>query len=61
MNQTSNRFVITHRTRYEYSEPVAMCQNQVMMVPRELPRVRCHASTMNIVPKPSLSHSHVDY
>ncbi|MGV3486894.1 MAG: transglutaminase family protein [Planctomycetaceae bacterium] len=61
MNPTSNRFVITHRTRYQYSDPVAMCQNQIMMIPRDLPRVRCHDSALNIMPKPTLSHSHTDY
>jgi transglutaminase-like putative cysteine protease len=61
MSQLSNRFLITHRTRYRYSDPVAICQNQVMMVPRDLPRVRCHDTLMTIEPEPTLSHSHVDY
>ena len=31
------------------------------MVPRDLPRVTCHDTLMDITPRPSLSHSHVDY
>jgi transglutaminase-like putative cysteine protease len=61
MSSSSNRFAITHRTRYRYSDPVAICQNQIMMVPRNLPRVRCHDTTMNITPAPTLSHSHSDF
>lgn len=61
MSNSSNRFAITHRTRYKYSDPVAICQNQIMMVPRDLPRVRCHDTVMDITPEPSLSHSHCDY
>ena len=61
MSQRNNRVTITHRTRYRYSDPVAICQNQVMMVPRNLPRVCCHDTLMTITPKPTLSHSHIDY
>jgi len=61
MSNVSNRFAITHRTHYRYSDPVAICQNQVMMVPRDLPRVSCHDTMMEISPKPTLSHSHIDY
>jgi transglutaminase-like putative cysteine protease len=61
MSDAVKRFAITHRTRYRYSDPVAICQNQVMMVPRDLPRVCCHDTVMNIKPNPTLSHSHFDY
>lgn len=61
MNPSSQHYAITHRTHYRYSDAVAICQNQVMMVPRELPRVHCHRTKMVIIPKPVLSHSHTDY
>ncbi len=61
MTSASSRYSITHRTQYLYSDPVAICQNQVMMVPRDLPRVKCHESEIEISPSPGLSHSHVDY
>lgn len=57
----SNRYRITHRTHYRYSDPVAICQNQVMMIPRELPRVRCQRTDVKICPTPGQSSAHVDY
>jgi transglutaminase-like putative cysteine protease len=57
----SSRYRITHRTLYRYSEPVAICQNQVMMIPRELPRVRCQRTEVKISPTPGQSSAHVDY
>jgi len=58
---TSSRYRITHKTHYRYTDPVAICQNQVMMIPRELPRVRCRETKVQILPPPGLSSSHVDY
>jgi transglutaminase-like putative cysteine protease len=40
---------------------VAICQNQVMMIPRELPRVHCHHVDVSIEPEPSQSCFHLDY
>jgi transglutaminase-like putative cysteine protease len=58
---SSSRYRITHKTHYRYTDPVAICQNQVMMIPRELPRVRCRSTHVHIQPPPGLSSSHVDY
>ncbi len=60
-NTPVSRYQITHKTHYQYSDSVAICQNQVMMSPRKLPRVRCHATQVDIRPIPGLSHWHVDY
>ncbi len=57
----SSRYRITHKTRYQYSDPVAICQNQVMMLPRQLPRVRCHDLQVEILPTPGQLGSHTDY
>lgn len=58
---SSSRYRITHKTHYRYTDPVAICQNQVMMIPRELPRVRCRSTHVHIQPSPGLSSSHDDY
>jgi len=58
---SSSRYRITHKTHYRYTDPVAICQNQVMMIPRELPRVKCRETKVQIQPTPGLSSSHVDY
>ncbi|TVP99532.1 MAG: transglutaminase family protein [Planctomycetaceae bacterium] len=57
----SSCYRITHRTEYRYSDPVAICQNQVMLTPRELPRVRCHRTDVQILPAPGQCRSHADY
>lgn len=55
------RYRITHGTHYQYSDSVAICQNQVMMIPRRLPRVCCHDTRVEITPQPGQSSWHVDY
>lgn len=57
----SSRYHITHRTDYRYSDPVAICQNQVMLTPRGLPRVRCHKTDVRIQPVPGEFRTHLDY
>ncbi len=61
MSDPTCQFSVTHQTRYRYSEPVAICQNQVMMVPRRLPRVRCQETEIVVKPTPTLFFSHVDH
>lgn len=57
----SRRYRITHETRYLYSDPVAICQNQVMMIPRQLPTVQCREVTVSITPPPHQIGTHIDY
>ena len=59
------RYRITHRTRYEYSEPVAICQNQLRMMPRTIGSAtystECHHAHACISPEPDVFVRHEDY
>ena len=63
--QLSARYRITHRTRYSYSSPVAICQNQLRMMPRShastYNSVECEFATATISPEPSVLCEHNDY
>ena len=55
------RYKIEHRTLYNYSEPVAVCQNQLRMMPAPRPDVICHDTQLEILPTPVNSDEHRDY
>ena len=59
------RYRITHVTRYKYAEPVAICQNQLRMLPRnfEAPfvTVKCQRSRATVRPQPEQLVEHLDY
>lgn len=55
------RYRITHETIYRYSEPVALCQNQLRMRPRNRPRLKCHDCDVKITPHPESINTHPDY
>lgn len=61
----SAHYRITHQTRYRYSEPVAICQNQLRMMPRTLETrysgVQCERVATSIEPEPDTYLEHVDY
>lgn len=46
------RYKVTHRTVYNYSEPVAVCHNQVLLTPRDDPHQRCRWHSLLIKPRP---------
>ena len=58
-------YQITHRTRYRYSEPVAICQNQLRMMPQVISgaaiQSRCYWSKATIHPEPNVLLEHIDY
>lgn len=60
-----SRYRIAHRTTYQYSEPVAICQNQLRMVPRAISsplfRVDCLTANVGISPDPDMMTEHTDY
>lgn len=60
-----SNYRIRHRTLYKYSEPVAICQNQVRMMPRSMAtrvfRVDSHYVQAKISPEPDHYHEHHDY
>ncbi len=56
-----SHYRISHRTRYSYSDSVAICQNQLRMQPRTGGRVTVRSSNISIYPKPDNVFEHKDY
>ncbi|MCR9210586.1 MAG: transglutaminase family protein [bacterium] len=53
---------IVHETKYTYSEPVAVCLNQLRMRPQtRSPSVVCNQCTVTIEPVPAKVDTHPDY
>ena len=44
---------VEHKTIYEYSEPVSICQNEARLRPRNFEKQRCTLSTLEISPRPT--------
>lgn len=57
---SSVTYLVEHTTRYHYSEPVAVCHNELHLVPRSLPRQRVLANTVHVQPQPVVLATHVD-
>lgn len=59
------RYRITHRTHYKYSAAVAICQNQLRMMPRpfksRMASLECHRVNVEIDPLPTISSEYSDY
>lgn len=55
------RYRIRHRTEYQYSNNVAVCQNQVRMQPVTGGNITCDHSDLTIVPEPTSRAEHIDY
>ena len=55
------RYKITHETHYEYTVPVAICQNQLRMLPTSRDHVQVHSASSRIEPAPDTFQRHVDY
>ena len=58
---TQAEYQIVHQTAYDYSEPVALCQNQLRMRPRAQPHLICHSCDVEIDPIPTSIDTHPDY
>ncbi len=54
-------YSITHRTRYEYSEPAALSQNDVCLSSRTTSHQTCESVDLNIFPVPSSLSERSDY
>lgn len=54
------KYKITHTTTYQYSTPVSVCHNVVMISPRETPSGVCLSHRLNIRPAPQVSHRRTD-
>lgn len=55
------RYRITHKTRYDYSTPVAVCQNMVRLKPRSFPGHQCLSHTLRISPVATGRASRFDF
>lgn len=55
------KFRIKHTTRYEYSEPVSLCQNLARLTPLNNEHQVCKNSHFEITPVPSYLGEHRDY
>jgi transglutaminase-like putative cysteine protease len=58
---TPVRYRIRHRTEYQYSQRVGVCQNQIRMQPVSGGQVTCDASEITIDPTPTTQEKHNDY
>ena len=65
MVEQQTRYRIKHHTQYQYTEPVAICQNQLRMMPsnrtQALSRIDCHHVETSITPEPDVVGLHDDY
>ena len=52
---------VTHSTKYEYSDPVSLCQNVAHLTPRDVPHQTCHATDLAIDPEPDVLSRRIDY
>lgn len=61
----SASYRILHKTRYRYETAVAICQNQLRMVPHAIDSpclsMLCHRSQTAIAPEPTFLETHFDY
>lgn len=52
---------ISHVTTYQYSDPVRVCHNLVLLSPRVSPTLECLAHRITIKPTPQLQADRVDF
>lgn len=52
---------ITHRTTYQYEEPVSSCYNEVRLMPRTFERQTCSTSALQVEPSPNDYRERVDF
>jgi len=52
---------VRHTTTYEYSEPVALCQNLAHLTPRSTPQQACRSTALEITPLPAVVSQQTDY
>ena len=55
------KYKVTHKTTYEYAEPVPVCQNIVYLTPRSTPYQTCGRHRLTVRPQPAVNHRRVDY
>ncbi len=55
------RYDIVHTTTYYYTEPVALCHNELHLVPRTTARQTCLAHSLHVSPAVSEIEESIDY
>lgn len=55
------RYRVNHVTRYEYSDPVSLCQNVAHLKPREWIGQACEKSVLTVYPEPAVVTERPDY
>jgi transglutaminase-like putative cysteine protease len=55
------RYSISHKTLYQYANPVSVSHHLIRLKPRELPYQRTLSYQLTAVPVPALIQSHQDY
>jgi len=53
-------YTVRHTTIYSYSDPVALCQNEVHLTPRSTPFQTCSGFDLEVSPQPMLLRSRID-
>lgn len=59
--EIENSYKIVHETLYQYSEPVAICQNELRMRIRGTRWIDCQSCEIEISPRPGSIQTHSDY
>lgn len=54
-------YKVTHRTVYEYGEPINLCHNLAMLQPRSTDSQICKRSNVNISPQPDVLRAYEDF
>ncbi len=55
------QYRVTHKTTYEYAEPVSLCQNLAHLTPREVRWQHCLRTTLAVRPEPAVMSPRTDY
>ncbi len=55
------KYRVTHRTEYRYESNVSASYGQLHLLPRDLPRQRCHSAEIVVDPMPEVYRERVDY
>ncbi|WVM93080.1 transglutaminase N-terminal domain-containing protein [Halopseudomonas pachastrellae] len=55
------KYLLRHSTRYQYSGPASLSQNEARILPRVLPWQECNNSQLEISPRPDRMRERTDF
>ena len=55
------KYTISHKTTYEYNEPVGVCHNIARLIPRNSKTQVCNSSSVTIFPRPDVINNYEDF